>query len=119
MTDASIPLTATEWSEWGNPNEEKYIEYMLSYCPMHNVQKHKQYPSCWITAGLYDQRVPYWGPAKFAAMLRHRGDASVILNVDMGAGHFGASGRYAYLQDKAMGYSFLLDQLGVDGLSGE
>jgi len=56
MTDSSIPLTSGEWIEWGNPNEEKYEQYMLSYSPVNNVQKGKKYPSCWLTAGLHDRK---------------------------------------------------------------
>ena len=36
MCDPSIPLTVGEWEEWGNPNDAKYYEYMLSYSPMEN-----------------------------------------------------------------------------------
>ena len=61
MIDASIPLTAGEWEEWGCPNEEKFFDYMMSYCPMHNVQKSAKYPSMLLTAGLNDPRVQYWG----------------------------------------------------------
>ena len=61
MIDASIPLTAGEWEEWGCPNEEKFFDYMMSYCPMHNVQESAKYPSMLLTAGLNDPRVQYWG----------------------------------------------------------
>jgi len=59
MTDSSIPLTSGEWIEWGNPNEEKYSQYMLSYSPVNNVQKGKRYPSCWLTAGLHDRKYAF------------------------------------------------------------
>jgi oligopeptidase B len=70
MVDARIPLTALEWEEWGNPNEEKYFQYMMEYSPVQNVKKAK-YPACLLTGGLHDPRVQYWEPAKFAAELRH------------------------------------------------
>ena len=60
MVDASIPLTAGEWVEWGNPNEEKFFQYMMEYSPMNNVKPGVQYPSCWMTGGLHDPRVQYW-----------------------------------------------------------
>jgi len=60
MLDASIPLTAGEWVEWGNPNEENYFQYMMEYSPMNNVKSGVQYPSCWLTGGLHDPRVQYW-----------------------------------------------------------
>ena len=60
MVDASIPLTAGEWVEWGNPNEEKFFQYMMDYSPMQNIKANVQYPACFLTGGLYDPRVQYW-----------------------------------------------------------
>ncbi len=37
MLDDTIPLTTSEFDEWGNPEEQKYYEYMLSYSPYDNV----------------------------------------------------------------------------------
>eukprot|EP00980_Cylindrotheca_fusiformis_P013714 scaffold3526_cov115-Cylindrotheca_fusiformis.AAC.4 len=116
MLDASIPLTAAEWVEWGNPNEEKYYQYMMDYNPMTNVKPGVKYPSCWLTGGLHDPRVQFWEPAKFAATLRNAnpdGDNLICLKMDMSAGHFSASDRYKYLKELAIDYSFLLDQLGL------
>eukprot|EP00429_Kryptoperidinium_foliaceum_P003637 CAMPEP_0176014262 /NCGR_PEP_ID=MMETSP0120_2-20121206/6731_1 /TAXON_ID=160619 /ORGANISM="Kryptoperidinium foliaceum, Strain CCMP 1326" /LENGTH=720 /DNA_ID=CAMNT_0017347195 /DNA_START=179 /DNA_END=2338 /DNA_ORIENTATION=- len=90
MLDASIPLTAGEWVEWGNPNEEKYFQYMMEYSPMNNVKEGVQYPSCWLTGGLHDPRVQYWEPAKFVATLRHANPNSknpICMKIDMSAGH--------------------------------
>lgn len=116
MLDASIPLTAAEWVEWGNPNEEKYFDYMMEYSPMDNVQSGVQYPSCWLTGGLHDPRVQFWEPTKFAATLRHANpDANnlVCLKIDMSAGHFSASDRYKYLKELSVDYAFLLWQMGL------
>eukprot|EP00555_Chaetoceros_dichaeta_P002114 CAMPEP_0198252270 /NCGR_PEP_ID=MMETSP1447-20131203/2793_1 /TAXON_ID=420782 /ORGANISM="Chaetoceros dichaeta, Strain CCMP1751" /LENGTH=773 /DNA_ID=CAMNT_0043937453 /DNA_START=215 /DNA_END=2536 /DNA_ORIENTATION=+ len=122
MIDGSIPLTTGEWVEWGNPNEQKYHQYMMEYSPMNNVQNGKTYPSCWLTGGLHDPRVAFWEPAKFAAMLRNAcpdgegdGDSSnpICLKIDMSAGHFSASDRYKYLKELSCDYAFLLDQLGL------
>lgn len=114
MLDASIPLTAAEWSEWGCPNEEKYFEYMMEYSPMNNVQSGVKYPSCWLTGGLHDPRVAFWEPSKFAATLRHSNpDTTVCVKMDMSAGHFSASDRYKYLKELSIDYSFLLDQLAL------
>lgn len=117
MLDASIPLTAGEWVEWGNPNEVKFHQYMLEYSPMNNVQVGAKYPSCWLTGGLHDPRVAYWEPAKFAATLRHAANSEsanpVCVKMDLSAGHFSASDRYKYLRELAIDYSFLLDQLGL------
>jgi len=111
MSDASIPLTAGEWEEWGNPNTEKYYSYMLSYSPYDNV-KPQDYPPMLITTGLNDSRVAYWEPMKWVARLRTiKTDINhILLKCKMGAGHGGASGRYAYLEDKAFEASWILDQ---------
>eukprot|EP00977_Amphora_coffeiformis_P018969 scaffold6826_cov170-Amphora_coffeaeformis.AAC.2 len=119
MVDASIPLTANEWEEWGNPNEKKYFHYMLEYSPVQNVKKNAKYPACLITGGLHDPRVAFWEPAKLAAALRHNQDPDasgpVFLKIDMTSGHFSASDRYKYLKEIAFHYAFLLDQLLVGG----
>jgi len=57
MVDSTIPLTAVEWEEWGNPNEQKFFQYIKDYSPMNNVKKGAKYPSCLLTAGLHDPRV--------------------------------------------------------------
>eukprot|EP00532_Pseudo-nitzschia_australis_P000037 CAMPEP_0168204060 /NCGR_PEP_ID=MMETSP0139_2-20121125/25194_1 /TAXON_ID=44445 /ORGANISM="Pseudo-nitzschia australis, Strain 10249 10 AB" /LENGTH=770 /DNA_ID=CAMNT_0008129969 /DNA_START=273 /DNA_END=2585 /DNA_ORIENTATION=- len=117
MIDASIPLTVVEWEEWGNPNEEKYHQYMMEYSPINNVQKGAKYPSCLLTGGLHDPRVQYWEPSKFAAEIRHQSDSATsgpcCIKIDMAAGHFSASDRYKYLKELAFDYAFLLDQLGL------
>jgi len=117
MVDSSIPLTTNEWEEWGNPNEEKFFDYMMGYSPVNNVKKGAKYPSCLLTGGLHDPRVQYWEPTKLAAELRHAQDEEanpVCLKIDMTAGHFSASDRYKYLKELSFDYAFLLDQLGVE-----
>ena len=115
MLDASIPLTVTEYEEWGNPNEKKFYDYMMTYSPYDNVTA-KDYPNMLITAGLNDPRVGYWEPAKWTAKLRAlKTDGNrLLLKTNMGAGHGGASGRYDYLKERAFDYAFILDVLGVD-----
>jgi oligopeptidase B len=114
MSDATIPLTTGEWEEWGNPNEKKYFEYMLSYSPYENV-KRQAYPNILVTSGLYDPRVAYWEPTKWVARLRDlKSDQNeILLKMDLSSGHFSASDRYHYLREKAFDLSFLLDQLKV------
>ena len=116
MLDPTIPLTVTEYEEWGNPNIEEYYFYMKSYSPYDNVEA-KTYPNLLITAGLNDPRVQYWEPAKWAAKLRamKTDDNLLILKTNMGAGHGGHSGRYDYLKDVAFYYAFALKTLGMDG----
>eukprot|EP00611_Tribonema_gayanum_P013667 TRINITY_DN2470_c0_g3_i2.p3 TRINITY_DN2470_c0_g3~~TRINITY_DN2470_c0_g3_i2.p3 ORF type:complete len:356 (-),score=125.94 TRINITY_DN2470_c0_g3_i2:450-1517(-) len=117
MCDETIPLTVTEWEEWGNPNEAKYHDYMCSYSPYDNI-KAQEYPAMLVTGGLWDPRVAYWEPAKFVAKLRElKTDSNpVLLKIDMSAGHFSASDRYKYLQERAFEFAFVLDQLGATAL---
>jgi oligopeptidase B len=114
MLDESIPLTVPEFEEWGNPKDHEYYDYMLSYSPYDNVSA-QAYPDLLVTAGLNDPRVHYWEPAKWTAKLRDLkvGDSLLLLKTQMGAGHAGPSGRYAYLKERALHYAFLLDALGL------
>jgi len=114
MLDESIPLTVLEYDEWGNPNEEKYYDYMMSYSPYDNV-KAQAYPNILITTSLNDTRVQYWEPAKWTAKLRSmKTDCNrLLLKTTMGAGHGGVSGRYARLKEIAFEYAFILDILGI------
>ena len=114
MLDESLPLTVTEWEEWGNPNEGDFYEYMKAYAPYDNVSE-QPYPAMLVTAGLNDPRVSYWEPAKWVARLRERStsDKPILLKTEMGAGHGGPSGRYDAWKDEAFIYAFILDQLGL------
>jgi oligopeptidase B len=114
MLDASLPLTITEYEEWGNPNQAEFLDYIRSYSPYDNVEP-KTYPHLLITAGLNDPRVSYWDPAKWAAKLRavKQGDGLLLLKTNMGAGHFGASGRYERFKETAFDYAFLLKTLEI------
>ena len=114
MLDETIPLTVIEWEEWGNPNEPVYFEYMMSYSPYDNVAT-ADYPHTMVTAGLNDPRVQYWEPAKWTARMRalRTDDNTLILRTNMGAGHFGASGRYGRLRELAFEYAFIFDHLGL------
>ncbi len=114
MLDASLPLTVPEYEEWGNPNEEIYFNYMLSYSPYDNL-KAASYPSMLVKTSLYDSQVMYWEPAKYVAKLRtlKTDERPLLLVTNMQAGHGGASGRYDYLKEIAFDYAFLLRELGL------
>lgn len=114
MLDDSLPLTAFEYEEWGNPNDPVYYAYMQSYSPYDQVSA-QAYPPILITAGLSDPRVTYWEPAKWAAKLRatKTGDAVLLLRTEMSAGHGGASGRYKALEEIAETYAFIFRALGI------
>ena len=113
--DASLPLTVGEYEEFGDPAHVEFYQYMKSYAPYENVGAH-EYPAILITAGLNDPRVSFWEPAKWTAKLRalRKDHRLLLLKVDMGAGHFGASGRYEHLKETAFNYAFLLGVLGAE-----
>ena len=113
MSDASLPLTVTEWEEWGDPRTEPAASYMLTYSPYDNTAP-AVYPAMLVTAGLNDPRVSYHEPAKWVAKLRqvNRSPRTVLLRTEMGAGHRGPSGRYETWRDEARVATFLLTELG-------
>ena len=111
MSDPSLPLTVTEWEEWGDPRNEPFASYMASYSPYDNVDE-RDYPPLYVTAGLNDPRVSYHEPAKWVAKLRSLPDApTVYFRCEMGAGHGGPSGRYEHWRDEAHNLVFMLRQL--------
>ena len=115
ILDETLPLTVTEWEEWGNPVADPEIyKVMKSYAPYDNVEA-KDYPAMLVTGGLNDPRVSYWEPAKWVAKLRtmKTDERPLLLKTEMGAGHGGPSGRYDAWRDEALVLAFLLDQLGV------
>jgi oligopeptidase B len=115
MLDSSLPLTKLEYKEWGNPEESKeYYDYIKSYSPYDNIEK-KDYPHLLCTGGLNDPRVTYWEPTKFVARMRDNktNDSLTLLKINMGGGHFGASGRFEYLKEYALEYAFMLSCHGI------
>lgn len=113
MLDPTLPLTTQEYIEWGNPNEKAAYAYMRSYDPYSNVSK-KRYPTMLVRTSLNDSQVGYWEGTKWVAKLRaNKTDNNpLLLKVNMGAGHGGASGRYDALRDVAFDYAFVLTQMG-------
>jgi oligopeptidase B len=111
--DPTLPLTISEYEEWGNPQTKEYYDYIKSYSPYENVAP-REYPIMLVTAGLNDPRVSYWEPAKWVAKLRAmKKDKNVLLlKTNMGSGHFGPSGRYEGIKEVAFDYAFLLWALG-------
>ena len=114
MLDASIPLTTSEYIEWGNPNEKPAFEYMKQYSPYDNIAK-KNYPTILVKVSVNDSQVPYWEGAKYVAKLRDmKTDTNpLLLKVNFGAGHGGSSGRYDALKETAFDYAFMLWQMRV------
>ncbi|MGJ4729699.1 S9 family peptidase [Luteimonas sp. SDU101] len=114
MLDPSIPLTTNEYDEWGNPEQKRFYDYMITYSPYDNL-KAQAYPAMFVGTGLWDSQVQYWEPAKFVARLRDldTGDGPIVFRTNMEAGHGGKSGRFRRFREQAEMYAFMLDQLGV------
>ena len=114
MLDATLPLTTSEYIEWGNPNEKAAYDYMKQYSPYDNVGR-KNYPSMLVKVSLNDSQVPYWEGAKLVARIRdlRTNDNPLLLKVNMGAGHGGSSGRYDFLHEVAFDYAYMLWQMGI------
>lgn len=114
MLDDSIPLTTNEYDEWGNPNKKEAYLYMKSYSPYENI-KPVEYPNMLITTGLHDSQVQYFEPAKWVAKLRdfNIGNNVILFKTEMDYGHGGASGRFDYLKDIALEFSFLFKLEGI------
>ena len=114
MLDPEIPLTVTEYDEWGDPSDPEAFETIRSYAPYENVAP-ADHPALLVTAGLNDPRVQYWEPAKWVAKLRATTTSAepILLRTEMGAGHGGPSGRYDAWRDEAFVLAFICDVLGV------
>ena len=114
MLDASLPLTTSEFIEWGNPAEKPAYDYMKQYSPYDNV-KRQNYPTMLVKVSYNDSQVPYWEGAKFVAKIRTmKTDKNpLLLKVNFGAGHGGASGRYDALKETSFNFAFLLWQMGI------
>ncbi|MCE4072154.1 MULTISPECIES: S9 family peptidase [Pseudomonas] len=116
MLNPDLPLTVTEYDEWGNPQETEVYARIKAYAPYENVSA-QDYPALLVVAGYNDSRVQYWEAAKWVAKLRvnKTDDRLLLLKTDLGAGHGGMSGRYQGLKDVALEYAFLFKVLGIEG----
>lgn len=114
MLDPDLPLTVTEYDEWGNPQEPEVYERIKAYAPYENVSA-QAYPAMLVIAGYNDSRVQYWEAAKWVAKLRatKTDDNLLLLKTELGAGHGGMSGRYQGLRDVALEYAFVFKALGL------
>ena len=114
MLDPDLPLTITEWEEWGDPQDPAAYARMKAYSPYDNVEA-RPYPAMFVTTGLNDPRVQYWEPAKWVAKLRAHttSEQPIVLRTEMGAGHGGPSGRYDAWRDEATVLAFVCETTGV------
>uniref|UniRef100_A0A7S4L2N8 Prolyl endopeptidase n=1 Tax=Paramoeba aestuarina TaxID=180227 RepID=A0A7S4L2N8_9EUKA len=112
MYDKTIPLTANEWEEWGDPNDAEVEHYQKSYSPYDNTVA-RNYPSLYVTAGINDMRVSVHEPAKWVAKLRELATNNpkthpILFRTEMAGGHFGPSGRYEEWKDEARTLTFVV-----------
>ena len=114
MLDPALPLTVTEWEEWGDPREPAVYARMKAYSPYDNVSA-QPYPAMLVTTGLNDPRVQYWEPAKWVAKLRSTttSDNPIVLRTELDAGHGGPSGRYDAWRDEATVLAFVCTSVGI------
>jgi oligopeptidase B len=115
LLDVSLPLTAGDFPEFGNPLEDiDAYRYVASYAPYENVVA-QPYPHMFVTAGTSDPRVQYWEPAKWVAKIRalKTNDARIVLTTRTSEGHFGAPGRFEELDELAAIHAFALDVTGM------
>lgn len=114
MLDTTLPLSVLDWDEFGNPNEQKYYDYIKSYSPYDNVTA-QTYPDLLITTGIQDARVNYREPVKWTAKLRSlKTDNNLLLLKINESGHLGGSGCYQRLKEQAFEYAFILDRLNLN-----
>jgi oligopeptidase B len=116
MLDESLPLTITEWEEWGDPvHDRRMYDYIKGYAPYDNVRD-QHYPAMLVTAGLNDPRVQFWEPAKWVARLRATVSSpeELYLKTELGAGHHGPSGRYEAWEEEALVLAFVLTRVGIE-----
>jgi oligopeptidase B len=119
MLDASLPLTAQEWIQWGNPRVAAEYAYLKSYSPYDNVRA-QRYPWILATSSLNDSQVGFHEPTKWVARLRatKTDDNPLLLQMNMNGGHGGSSGRYDAMREQAFRYAFMLDAVGMAGGAG-
>lgn len=127
MLDASLPLTITEWEEWGDPRNPAMLDYLRSYAPYENLPPADSRPALLVTGAVHDPRVLVHEPAKWVAALRAsdplRGaganddptaPGTVLFRVETGAGsHVGQAGRYAAVAEAAQIIAWILRALGT------
>jgi len=115
MMDASLPLTAQEWQQWGDPHDSTQYAYMRSYSPYDNVAR-QAYPWMLVTTSLNDSQVMYWEPAKWVAKLRAlKTDSNPLyFKINLAGGHGGSSGRYDRMRETAFRYAFMLEAVGLN-----
>jgi oligopeptidase B len=111
MLDDDLPLTTTEYEEWGDPRLATHYAALRAWSPYDNISA-QSYPATFVATGLWDSQVQYWEPVKYVARLRARrtNDATVVMRIDLDAGHGGKAGRFEHYREVAEEWAFLVDQ---------
>lgn len=115
MLDETLPLTVGEYLEWGNPKIKQEYDWIRSYSPYDNL-KSNAYPAMYLRAGINDNQVSYWEPAKYVAKLRtlkNNSETPLLFHVNLASGHGGSSGRYDALKERAQVFAFMLGSWGI------
>jgi oligopeptidase B len=128
MLDETLPLTAQEWLEWGDPRIPQQYQWLSAYSPMLHLPDVADRPPLLVTGAVHDPRVLVREPARWVSRLRASDPAAgegddpsspvsprtVLFRVETGAGaHAGPSGRYAELEYEAEVYAWALRALGA------
>jgi oligopeptidase B len=114
ILNPSLPLTVTEWEEWGDPlHDPEVYRYMKSYSPYENIATAATYPPILAVTSLNDTRVLYSEPAKWAARLQAEAKGGpFLLKTEMAAGHGGRSGRYDAWREEAFVLAWIISTAG-------
>ena len=119
ILDPSLPLTVTEWDEWGDPlHDAEVYRYMKSYTPYENAPssandpRTAHFPRIFITTSMNDTRVLYVEPLKWLARLQSAG-IDAIAKIEVEAGHGGISGRCKQWQELAYENAWCLSVMGI------
>ena len=121
ILDPSLPLTVTEWDEWGDPlHDRSAYEYMRSYSPYENAPSDERpaagrFPRILITTSMHDTRVLVAEPLKWLARLQSA-QVDAMAKIEVDAGHGGTSGRYRQWEEVCFENAWCLDVMHATGL---
>ncbi|QOL35337.1 S9 family peptidase [Bifidobacterium lemurum] len=113
ILDPSLPLTVTEWDEWGDPlHDAEVYRYMKSYTPYENLPEGGAFPKIFITTSMNDTRVLVVEPLKWLAAMHARG-FDAVAKIEVEAGHGGISGRYKQWEEVSYENAWCLSVMGI------
>ena len=127
ILDPTLPLTVTEWDEWGDPlHDAETYRYMKTYTPYENAPAPGEggarwpdgtpvtaFPKIFVTTSMNDSRVMVVEPLKWVARLQAAG-LDAIIKIEAEAGHGGTSGRYAQWKQICYENAWVLAAMGIE-----